>query len=394
MNSSASNNKRKLVIMLSRFPFPLDKGDKLRAYYQIIEFSKDFDITLICTTDKKILKSEIEEIRPYCKEIHIIKLSYISIFFNLILNLFNNKPFQVGYFYSNKNSLYIKSILKEVQPDHIFCQLIRVAEYVKNYHDCPKTIDYMDALSKGIERRIDNATFLKKWLFKSEYKRLRNYEQKIYEYFEHHIIISEQDRSFIMHPEYLKIKCIPNGVGKHFFESIDVKPDHELVFVGNLSYPPNISAVTYIVKEILPLLRKDIRLIVSGSSPHHSLEKLIKDNSNITLTGWVDDIRNSYLRGKLFIAPMFIGTGLQNKLIESMALGVPCITTPLANNALKAKPNNQILVANTKEEFAHAITKLLNDEQLYKELKSNGKVFVQETFDWSKTVQDTIQLMN
>ena len=173
-----------------------------------------------------------------------------------------------------------------------------------------------------------------------------------------------------------------------------MKPDHELVFVGNLSYPPNISAVTYIVKEVLPLLPKDTKLIVSGSSPHHSIEKLIKDNPNISLTGWVDDIRNSYLRGKVFIAPMFIGTGLQNKLIESMALGVPCITTPLANNALKAKPNNEILVANTKEEFAQAVTKLLNDKQLYDELKAKGKVFVQERFDWSKTVRDTIQLMN
>lgn len=394
MNSSVNNNKRKLVIMLSRFPFPLDKGDKLRAYYQIIEFSKDFEITLICTTDKKILKSEIEKIKPYCKEIHIIKLSYVSIFFNLTLNLFNNKPFQVGYFYSNKNNHYIKSILKEIKPDHIFCQLIRVAEYVKNYHNCPKTIDYMDALSKGIERRIDNARLFKKILFKSEHKRLRNYEQKIFEYFEHHLIISEQDRSYIMHPDYLKIKCIPNGVGKHFFDSIDVKPDHDLVFIGNLSYPPNISAVIYIVKEILPLLDKDTRLIISGASPHYSLEKLIKNNPNITLTGWVDDIRTSYLRGKLFIAPMFIGTGLQNKLIESMALGVPCITTPLANNALNAKPNNQILVANTNKEFAQAITKLLNNEQLYNELKSNGKSFVQRTFDWSVTVQNTIKLMN
>ncbi len=394
MNSS-KENKKKLVIILSRFPFPLDKGDKLRAYYQLIEFSKTFDVTLICTTDKRIPKKAIEEIRKYCINIHIIKLSYLSIVFNLFLNLLNGKPFQVGYFYSSKNKSYIQKVLKNVQPDHIFCQLIRVSEYVKNYHDCPKTIDYMDALSKGIERRIENANLITKWFFKSEFQRLVEYERKIFEYFEYRLIISEQDRNYILHPDRAKIKCIPNGVGPHFFEKIDEqKKEFTLVFIGNLNYPPNIQAVRFIIEEILPLCPSDSSLLLSGANPHSSIEKLVKNNKNVKLTGWVEDIRTSYLKGKIFIAPMFIGTGQQNKLLEAMALGIPCITTSLANNAIGGTNEKDILVANSKEEFVSKIQQLLKNESLYNSIQENSQNYVKSNFNWENSTLQIKQLIN
>jgi glycosyltransferase involved in cell wall biosynthesis len=394
MSFSKEHKKKKLVVMLSRFPFPLDKGDKLRAYYQLVEFSKNFEITLICTTDQRVSQNAIDEIRKYCQTIHIIKLSYLSILFNLFLNLLNGKPFQVGYFYSSKNKSYINSILKETQPDHIFCQLIRVSEYVKNYHNCPKTIDYMDALSKGIERRIEGANFLTKWFFKSEYRRLIDYERKIFEYFEYRLIISEQDRNYILHPDRNNILCIPNGVGPHFFESIDdVKKEYTLVFVGNLNYPPNIQAIHFLIEELLPICPSETTLLLSGANPHSSIEKLVKNAPNVTLTGWVDDIRTSYLKGKIFVAPMFIGTGLQNKLLEAMALGIPCITTSLANNAINGIDKKHLLVANNVLEFKDSILQLLNNDTIYNQVKDNCQLFVKENFNWENGTSQIIELI-
>ena len=390
MNSSITYRK-KLVIILSRFPYPLEKGDKLRAFNQIKELSKKYQITLIATSDKKVQKDSIEKLRKYCSTIYILHLNKISIAFNVLLQFFTNKPFQTGYFYSSKNNARIKNILNELKPDHIFCQLIRVSEFVKNYHDCPKTLDYMDALSKGIERRIEKAPFYSKWIFRTEAKRLGIYERQIFDYFENHIIISEQDRELILHPKRKSIHCIPNGVDASFFEKIEQPRDKDLIFVGNMSYAPNIEACNFISKEILPLLNskstQPYSLLISGANPHANIIRLSKENTSIEITGWVDDIRISYARGKIFVAPMMIGTGMQNKLIEAMAMGIPCITTELANNAIGGIHHKSIVVAETKQDFVLAIQKLLSDDEFYATISEGGRILVQDKFNWLATTQ-------
>ncbi len=193
--------KEKIAVILPRFPYPLEKGDKLRAYYQLKELSKKYEVTLIAISDRKVDKSHIAKLTVFCDSIHIIRINSISIFWNLFLCLFSDKPFQVGYFYSAKGKKKIKYLLKVNRPKHIYCQLVRTSEYIKDIYSIPKTIDYMDALSMGIERRINKAPWYKKWLFREESRRLKQYERTIFDYFENQTIISEQDRDLIPHPQ-------------------------------------------------------------------------------------------------------------------------------------------------------------------------------------------------
>ena len=391
---ASSNYKPKLVVIVSRFPYPLEKGDKLRAFYQIKELSKDFRISLIAISKQKVPIDSIEKLNKYCESINIIKISNWTIFWNLSLCIVNNKPFQVGYFYSFKGHLKIKQLLNNIEPNYIYCQLIRTSEYVKNYHKCPKTIDYMDALSMGIERRISKAPWYSKWLFKSEARRLRIYERSIFDYFETKTIISEQDKEYISHPQKSKIVCIANGIDSSFFEEQKHTAEFDLVFVGNLSYAPNIEAVEYIANQLLP---KNIKLtcLISGASARSSVQKTCNSNQQITLQGWVTDIRTTYCRGRIFIAPMMIGTGMQNKLLEAMALGVPCITTSLANNAIKAIHRESIYVANTAIEFQEAIEILTTNNELYQRIAQQGKEFVLKNYNWEKAtsvLKETILL--
>lgn len=384
MKNLSQTYKPKLVITLSRFPFPIEKGDKLRAYYQIRELSKYWDIYLICLSDRNITESEREEVEVFTKELHVFKLSKLGILINVFLQFFSSKPFQVGYFYNALIHRKIKRLLSRIEPDHILCQLIRTSEYVKNYHNCPKTLDYMDTLSAGIKRRVEQQPFYKKWLFRAEWKRLSQYENILFDYFEYHTIISEQDRELISHPQKSKIGIIPNGVGEHFF-TYETKPtldrEYDIVFIGNLSYPPNISAVEYIVHHIIPEAINrgmELKVLISGANPSIEVKRM---SQHFKLTGWVDDIRESYSKGKLFIAPMFIGTGLQNKLLEAMALGIPCITTPLANNALGAS-NKEITLAENASQFVDNIQELLKNTELYAAFSLNGSSYVKNNFDW------------
>jgi glycosyltransferase involved in cell wall biosynthesis len=378
-----SSSKPKLVVLLSRFPFPLEKGDKLRAYYQIKELSADFSIFLIAISDTKVAASSIEKLEIFCTEIHIIKRTKWSIFANLLSGIFTSTPFQIHYFYSLRGKWKTQKLLQKIKPDHIYCQLIRTAEYVKDYHLCPKTMDYMDAFSKGMERRIEKSPWYIKWLFILETKRLKAYERTIFDYFEHKVIISAQDREFISHPEKASITCVPNGIDASFFESPQLEQTFDLVFIGNLNYAPNMEAVAYISNEILSG-SSSLTCLVSGANPNATVQRICKNNPQITLQGWVEDIRYAYRRGKIFIAPMLIGTGMQNKLLEAMALGIPCVTTDLANNGIHAVDQESVLVANTKEEFILAIHSLLENSELYAKIANNGKAFVQKNYSWKK----------
>lgn len=152
-----------------------------------------------------------------------------------------------------------------------------------------------------------------------------------------------------------------------------------------MNYPPNIESVVYLVEKVLPVIWKkkpSVRLLISGASP--SNEVLALQSEKVNVTGWVDDIRLSFARSKILVAPMQSSIGLQNKLLEAMAMKLPCITTSLSNNALKAIPDSQILVADSPEQFAIQIQLLLDRPEKAAQLAENGYQMVLDRFNWEQ----------
>jgi sugar transferase (PEP-CTERM/EpsH1 system associated) len=376
----------KLFVILSRVPYPLEKGDKLRAFNQIKELSKSHQIVLFALNDTVLDARAIDELKKYCVAISIVKFSKITIFFNLFRAFFSGKPLQVGYFYFSKAQKKVDEMIKQHRPDHIYCQLIRTAEYVKKYPAIPKTLDYMDVFSKGIERRKLTDTFYMKPFLSMEYRRLLRYEKKVFSLFNNKTIISEQDKNFIQHPNKKEIVVVPNGVDTSYFKPLQHKKEFELLFNGNMNYPPNIESVEYLVEKIMPYVWgkfPNTRLLISGASPNDRVLDLASDK--VIVSGWVDDIRLNFAKSKVLVAPMQISIGLQNKLLEAMAMQIPCVTSTLANNALGAKPNEQILVADTPEQYARHIVDLLQNEAKAKLIAMNGYQFVINKFNWQST---------
>lgn len=375
----------KIFILLSRIPWPIEKGDKLRAWHQIKELSVNNEIYLFCLNDSTIHPDSESKLKKYCKEVHFLNLSKTGIVFRLLGGLFSSLPMQVKYFHSKKTHRKIEKEIERIKPDHIYAQLIRASEYVKNIHHIPKTLDYMDALSKGMERRIPKSGNWMKPFLRMETKRLLEYENLIFDYFENKTIISEQDRNLIYHPDQKKIFIIPNGVDTDYFKPEKKQKKTDLLFNGNMSYPPNVDCVIYIAEKILPEVQKkypDIRLLISGANPSKKVTDLAKKNTAITVSGWMNDIREAYTSSKIFLAPMQIGTGVQNKLLEAMAMELPCITTDLANNGLGAEKGKNILIGNSPAEISNLIDKLLSDEPFANSLGSAGREFVCSRYNW------------
>ena len=373
----------KIFVILSRVPYPLDKGDKLRAFNQIKQLSKKHQIVLFALNDEPLDELALVELKKYCVAISIMKFSKVTIFFNLIRAFFNGNPFQVGYFHFKKAQKKIDTLILKHKPDHIYCQLIRTAEYAKSHPDIPKTLDYMDVFSKGMERRKFSSPFYMRPFFAIEHKRLLKYEHDIFPYFNNKTIISDQDKNLIPHPQKQEIKVIPNGVDTTYFNPIPFEKEFDLLFNGNMNYPPNVESVEYLVNNIMPLLWKKlpkVRLLISGASPNNKVMAL--KSERVEISGWVQDIRENFAKSKILVAPMQISIGLQNKLLEAMAMQLPCVTSTLANNALGAKPNEQILVADTPEQYVQCIIELLQDEAKAKKIAMNAYKFVINNFNW------------
>ena len=383
----------KIFVLLPRFPYPLEKGDKLRAYHQIRHLSKNHEIHLCAINDVRLRDRDLEALRPHCKSIHVINISKPGIIYNIIKAFFSGKPLQVGYFYSSRGQRKIKKLLDEIQPDHIYCQLVRVAEYVK-HSPIAKTLDYQDVFSKGAERRSKTAPFFLRPVLRLEYRRLLRYEHEVFDLFDNKTIISIPDRDLIPHPDREQISVVINGVDTEFFSPMEVKKEYDIVFTGNMGYPPNVDAAVYLAREVLPRVldkRPGTTLTLAGATPHASVQAL--KGGQVEVTGWVEDIRACYARAHLFIAPMRIGTGLQNKLLEAMAMKIPYITSPLANQALNATHGREILVGSNTEEYASLILQLLENDSFAKEIAANGYRFIHENYNWTAATQVLEDLM-
>jgi sugar transferase (PEP-CTERM/EpsH1 system associated) len=383
----------RLFFILPRVPYPTEKGDKLRAFHQIKQLSKHHEIILCALNDGDLHEDAIPVLKKYVKAIHIIPISKFSIAVNLIRTLFSNRPLQVGYFYNDASAAKIHGLIDEYKPDHIFCQLIRVAEYVKGI-PIPKTLDYQDVFSKGVERRLASSPFYLKPFLKIEYNRLLQYEHDAFEAFDNKIIISAPDRDLIPHPDRNKIVVVANGVDADFFKPMEIQKDYDLVFTGNMGYPPNIKSAEFLVNEILPEViphKGDLRLLIAGASPH--LRVLSLKSAQVDVSGWVPDMRECYARARIFIAPMQIGTGLQNKILEAMAMKIPCITSPLAFQALNARDGEDILVAQTPKEYAAHIMMLLGNPEKAAKIAQSGYDFVHRNFNWETETEKINKLI-
>jgi polysaccharide biosynthesis protein PslH len=384
----------RILVLLSRFPYPLERGDKLRAFHQLRILSRDHQVLLCALHEDELQPEWLDAVRPYCKELRTFRLGRIGQVAELAKCAFGRKPFQVGYFFNGSVKKEVERLAAEWRPDAIYCQLLRTAPYVEGIQGIPKVIDFQDAFAKGMERRLETDPWYMRPLIRSEMRRLAEYEPQVFAQFDAATIISEQDREQLSFSGKEHVRIVRNGVEIEHFTPSEKPKTEDVLFAGNMGYPPNVEAGVLLANEVMPMVWGQVpgaRLMLAGARPTFQVRQL--QNDRITVTGWVDDMRDCYAQARVFVAPMFIGTGLQNKLLEAMAMRLPCITTPLANNALGAQPDKEVLIAETAEEFASAILLLLNDTGRAKELAENGHRFISERFGWDAQTEPLLQLL-
>lgn len=374
----------KMLVALTRFPWPIEKGDKLRAYYQIKGLAENHEIHLVCLNDAPVSQESLDQL-AFCKSISVIRHGKIRAGINLLGTLFNSRPFQVNYFHSTKMKSALREVIRREKIEVCYVQLIRLGTNLPFEEDTAWYLDYMDAFSIGMENRVKQSGALMRPFVKMEARRLRNYESGLAGKFHGWSIISDRDAAALPQNIQKEVQIIPNGVGEDFFEELPQpkEKDFDLIFFGNMGYHPNVQSARYLMEEMAPIMSGaglKVRICLAGARPAPVVRSYA--GPEVVVTGFVDDIRTWVMRSKLAIAPLIAGQGLQNKLLESMAMGLPTLTTPLANSALQAKNGEEIVVCDSPAAFAAAIQELLENPERAAQIGAKGREFVEKNYRW------------
>lgn len=373
----------KIAIVTSRFPYPLEKGDKLRAYQQIrLLYERGHEIHLFAVSDSPVSEESLSKLNVYCKSITIHRLGRINILLNVLLSYITFSSVQSLYFFNKGFQRLIQEKISGSDFDLAYFQLCRTALYAKNILNVPLVLDYQDAFSKGMYQRAHSSYFPLSVIFSLESKLLNRFERKCYDKFDSFSIISESDLFNMNLENNEKVTIVPNGVDCSFFDKVNTSDKIDVLFVGNMGYQPNIEASRFLIKEIMPVVwrkRPLVKVMLAGANPSQEVVSL--SGPNVQVTGWVDDIRSCYSISKIFVAPMVSGTGLQNKILEAMSMRLATITTSLCAKSFIEGHEKVLMVKDQINDIASMIIDLLDSPERLTKIGEDSRRYVMENYN-------------
>lgn len=382
----------RILYLSQRVPYPPNKGDKLRSFNQIKFLSRFHEISLVCLADNSSDLQHKSALKPYCKSVEIVSLSSFYSRLNVLKAFFTNKPLTQAYFWSSVLKKIVENKLKNETFDLIFVYCSSMARYVEDVANLPKVIDYVDVDSEKWAQYALHAKFPLKQIYRIENRRLRQYETLLCDKFQRGFLVSEKEVDDFYH---LVIPChevVPllNGVDLEMFQPcLQPYDTRRIVFTGVMDYFANVETVLYFYREIFPFIKKavpGVKFYVVGSNPAKELIELGKVDPDIIITGHVETIQPYVQQSAVFVAPMRIARGVQNKILEAMAMGVPVVTNSLGFKGVSATAGVEIIVEDDPYNFAQQVVRLINDRAWREDISRSARKSVEQRYDWNENL--------
>jgi len=373
------SNKKKILFVSARFPYPLHKGDQLVLFNNIKLVSREYSITLITMYDEKGELNNLDKIQLYCEEIITVKRKKIESYFNMFLSIFRQEPLQVAYYRNNLFKKTLNKLLKTNSYDLVHVYMLRIAHYAENISN-NKVISLVDSMYLNMSRRVENETGIKKLVFQYETIMIKNYEKNMVNKFNKSIVVSEIDKKYI---DQDNIEVV--SIGINISESKAIKEKNKIIFTGNMGYFPNQNAIKWFVDNCFEYIKKtipDVTLVIVGKNPPNHIKKL-DDNKNIFVKGFVNSMSDELNCASIAIAPMQSGSGMQIKVLEAMSMGLPIVATSLGLGDISAIDNKSIVLADSQNTFIKKCIFLLQNDEHRKNIGSSAREFIKAEHSWS-----------
>lgn len=382
-----------ILFLAHRIPYPPKKGDKIRSFHEIRCLAERHQIALVCLADDKDDLPYAAMLEPYCQSVDVVYLAPWLAKLRSLCYLPTHRPLSLPYFYSRRLQQLVNHKLRAEPFDVVLVYSSSMAQYVEHVHNLPRVMDFVDLDSDKWAQYAKHTTFPYACVYRVESRRLRTYEAVIARSFEHSLLVSPNEVADFQHMVSVEapISAISNGIDiEQFQPAAEPYDPHRLVFTGAMDYFANVETMLYFVREILPLIQRvipDVTLHVVGSKPTAEIRRLAQSHANIVVTGFVEDIQPYVLQSAVFVAPMRIGRGINNKILEAMAMGVPVVTSSIGFAGIPGTAGQDLFVEDQPEAFAQQVIRLMQDPALRQQLAVRGRQVVEAQSDWKTNIE-------
>ena len=389
-------------------PYPPSRI-RVRGYGFLTQLQRAHQVTIMaqCASEQEL--ADVEKLRGQGYEVLAVLESKMRSAGQSAMALFNSLPLQVAYARSARFAQAAQQLCAQRHFDVVHVEHLRgIASMQQITRTHPLVWDAVVCISllckhtiaAGPSRAVRMVALL-------EHQRTRRYEAKTLGQLQHTVVTSEHDRQAMI--ELLRthtrdftseepgagISVIPNGVDLEYFRPLQLERQRfNLVFSGKMSYHANVATALYLYHQIMPLIwqhRPEATLTIVGSKPPKTIQALGND-PRVEVTGYVEDMRPYVGRAEVMLSPMVYSVGIQNKVLEAMALGTPVVAAAQAAAALGTQTGRDLLVATSAQDFADATLRLMDDAELRVSLSQYGRTYVEEQHDWRTVTSRLVEV--
>lgn len=398
-----------LLYLVHRLPYPPNKGDKVRSYHLLKHLQQQHRVFLGTFVDDPADEQYVATVRDLCPDLHVARLNPRSAKLRSLAGLLSHQALSLHYYRNAGLQDWVRQTLATRQIDAIVIFSSVMAQYVNASCSVPMLVDFVDVDSAKWTQYAPDHTWPLSWLYRREGERLLAYERAVAARARRSFLVTDNEADMFrrLAPESAaSVDAVSNGVDADFFSPDPARPSPfpgatdaaahmPLVFTGAMDYWPNIDAVTWFVSDILPALRQQwprLCFYIVGRSPTQAVLDLAAPD--VVVTGTVADVRPYLEHAAVVVAPLRVARGIQNKILEAMAMARPVVASQSCVTAISAEPETELLAATTVADFVAQISALLESAQRSASVGSAGRQRVLQSYSWAAHLSKIDRYLN
>jgi sugar transferase (PEP-CTERM/EpsH1 system associated) len=376
----------RIFYICRRVPFPPDRGDKIAAFNAIRHLAARHEVHVFCLGDGVRDLANISGLQAYAKSVSAAPVDEFTIKLRALAALVTGQSLSVAALNESKLHDAIQKKFTELRPDLIIVYSCNMAQFAEHFPNVPRIMHFGDLDSLKWPQYAERSSIPLNWIYAIEARRLLGYERHIAQIFSHALVHTEIEKhDFERLIPGIPVAVVGNGVDLDYFRSAgEAKKPASMVFTGVMDYRPNIDAVVWFCDEILPIVQANIpaaNFTICGSRPAPAVRRLAK-RRGVRVTGWVADARPYLDRAEIFVAPLRMARGVQNKLLEALAMGLPCVASTAARSGTAVADGQGILATDEPREFARHVIDLLGDSDGRAEMARRARAAAVANYRW------------
>jgi sugar transferase (PEP-CTERM/EpsH1 system associated) len=387
-----------LLLLIHRIPYPPNKGDKIRSYHLLKHLARHYRVHLATFVDDPDDWQYVPHVEALCASSHFAGMKPLLARVRSLQALLKNRSLSLEYYRDASLARWVDATVAQHKIERVLVFSSAMAQYADPYRSARRVVDFVDVDSDKWRQYADQKSWPMSWLYRYEARQLLAYERRVARDYDVSLFVSapEADLFRQLAPESTaKIGHFSNGVDTDYFspDQPHANPyadgERALVFTGAMDYWPNVDAVQWFAADVFPQLRArfaDVKFYIVGARPAAAVQELAK-LPGVVVTGTVPDVRPYIAHAAVSVAPLRIARGIQNKVLEAMAMATPVVVSPQALEGIDAVPGSELVLAEDAAGFVDAVgTLLAGQDSAAAAIGAAARAKVQRRYSWSSNL--------